>query len=178
MDGYGKNDKRGNRMSKYYKAEDVIRAIAENLAWNDNRKNKGKNDCIDNWEEWIEDAEDVVYNLPTIEVSDKADRPFEYFEGYEDGKKSVEISEDCISREQLKSLSYINKGNFNSVEGIRDWIDAAPSVIPKPKGGEWIKDNLGTVICSECKRPRRDSRINHTKFCNSCGSKMKGADDE
>ena len=53
---------------KYYKAEDVVQAIAEYLAWNDNRINKDKNDCIDGWEEWIEDAEDVVYNLSTIEV--------------------------------------------------------------------------------------------------------------
>ena len=54
--------------------------------------------------------------------------------------------------------------------------------------GEWIKDNLGTVICSECKRPRRDNRINHINFCNSCGARMfakdtnvpnkEGADDE
>lgn len=44
--------------------------------------------------------------------------------------------------------------------------------------GEWIKDNLGTVICSECKRPRRDNRVNHINFCNSCGARMKGADDE
>ncbi len=43
--------------------------------------------------------------------------------------------------------------------------------------GEWIKDNLGTVICSECKRPRRDNRINHINFCNSCGARMKGAAD-
>ena len=55
-------------MSKYYKAEDVVRAIAEHLAWNDNRINKDKNGCVDGWEEWIEDAEDVVYNLSTIEV--------------------------------------------------------------------------------------------------------------
>ena len=44
--------------------------------------------------------------------------------------------------------------------------------------GEWIKDNLGTVICSECKCPRRDNRVNHINFCNSCGARMKGADDE
>ena len=44
--------------------------------------------------------------------------------------------------------------------------------------GEWIKDNLGTVICSECKRPRRDNRVNHINFCNSCGARMRGADDE
>lgn len=42
----------------------------------------------------------------------------------------------------------------------------------KPQG-EWIRDDIGTLICSECKRPRRDSRIGHTNFCNSCGADMR-----
>ena len=44
-----------------------------------------------------------------------------------------------------------------------DAVKALPSA-DRPKG-EWIKDNLGTVICSECKRPRRDNRVNHINFC-------------
>lgn len=48
----------------------------------------------------------------------------------------------------------------------------------EPKTGHWIKDDLGTTICSECGRPRRDNRINHIKFCNSCGAKMLGEDGE
>ena len=44
--------------------------------------------------------------------------------------------------------------------------------------GEWIKNYYGTVICSECKCPRRDNRVGHTRFCNACGARMKGADDE
>lgn len=51
-------------------------------------------------------------------------------------------------------------------------------ILDPVKRGEWIEDDLGTVICSECKRPRRDSRINHINFCNSCGARMKGADDD
>ena len=39
--------------------------------------------------------------------------------------------------------------------------------------GKWIRDDVGTLICSECKRPRRDSRIGHTNFCNSCGADMR-----
>ena len=35
---------------------------------------------------------------------------------------------DCISREALKDIAYINKGNFNTVEGIREWIDNAQTV--------------------------------------------------
>lgn len=72
-------------MSKYYKAEDVIRAFKEWLAIS-------------------EAAEDIIADLPTI---------------------------DAISREHLKSFEYINKGDFNSVETIREWIDNAPSVIPQ-----------------------------------------------
>lgn len=43
---------------------------------------------------------------------------------------TIEVSEDCISREYLKSFEHINKGDFNSVETIREWIDNAPSVVP------------------------------------------------
>jgi hypothetical protein len=57
-------------------------------------------------------------------------------------------------------------------------MDELMSMIADRPQGEWIKDDLGTVICSECKRPRRDNRVNHINFCNSCGARMKGADDE
>ena len=66
---------------------------------------------------------------------------------------------------------------------LSDWLEVAKVMLEevppadRPQG-EWIKDNLGTVICSECKRPRRDNRIGHINFCNSCGCRMKGADDE
>jgi hypothetical protein len=55
-------------------------------------------------------------------------------------------------------------------------FSTAVEITDRPQG-EWIKDNLGTVICSECKRPRRDNRVNHINFCNSCGAMMKGATD-
>lgn len=40
------------------------------------------------------------------------------------------------------------------------------------KTGKWIKDTYGNVICSECRTNRRDNRIGHIAFCNSCGTKM------
>lgn len=67
-------------------------------------------------------------------------------------------------------------------------IDNAPTVEPdmaqvlayesgkasaeRPQG-EW-KTNLttGDIFCSCCKEVRRDSRIKHINFCNSCGAKM------
>ena len=50
-------------------------------------------------------------------------------------------------------------------------IRSVPSA-ERPQG-EWIRDDIGTLICSECKRPRRDNRIGHTNFCNSCGADMR-----
>ena len=40
------------------------------------------------------------------------------------------------------------------------------------KSGKWIKDECGNVICSECKRFRRDCRYGHTNYCNHCGARM------
>lgn len=40
------------------------------------------------------------------------------------------------------------------------------------KTGKWIKDIYGNVVCSECRANRRDNRIGHITFCNSCGAKM------
>ena len=81
---------------------------------------------------------------------------------------------DTIYREDAIKALY--KYSFVSKAVIEKEINAIPSA-DRPQG-KWIKDNLGTVICSECKRPRRDNRVNHINFCNSCGARMKGADDE
>lgn len=126
-------------MSKYYKAEDVIRAFKEWLAIS-------------------EAAEDIIADLPTI---------------------------DAISREHLKSFEYINKGDFNSVETIREWIDNAPSVIPKEKEGEWIEDDDGYKKCSNCgeyaplsfddyyMRGRKIRQEDDLLLCSYCGAKMR-----
>ena len=88
---------------------------------------------------------------------------------------------DLIKREDAlyQIWDWVTKREFehtNATYWLQKRIEAVPSA-DRPQG-EWIKDNLGTVICSECKRPRRDNRVNHTNFCNSCGARMKGADDE
>lgn len=94
---------------------------------------------------------------------------------------TIEV-EDAISREYLKSFGYINKGDFNSVKTIREWIDNAPSVIPKPKEGEWIytSDKSGYIgnpveQCSICGAEYEQAPFN---YCPNCGAKMKGVDDE
>lgn len=51
-------------MSKYYKAEDVIRAIAEQLCWIARTEYGDKFTT----EDWLEEAEDYVSDLPTIDI--------------------------------------------------------------------------------------------------------------
>lgn len=38
-----------------------------------------------------------------------------------------------IDANALKEIAYINKGNFNTVEGIREWIDNAPTITDHSK---------------------------------------------
>lgn len=93
-------------------------------------------------------------------------------------------SSDLISRqvaiEEAKRLHDVAWANLKetkiSASTMIDALKNLPSA--EPKTGHWIKDDLGTTICSECGRPRRDNRINHIKFCNSCGAKMLGEGDE
>ena len=117
-------------MSKYYKAEEVQTLINSLKCYGIPELN--------------------LDGLPTIEVSEEVTRPFEYFEGYEDGRKSVEVSEDCISRQGVirdLRLEYPDMPLFRELrdewqlktEGYRkaeEIIRTAPSVIPKPKAGE------------------------------------------
>lgn len=52
-------------------------------------------------------------------------------------------------------------------------IDNAPTV-ERPQG-EWkINLTTGDIFCSCCKEVRRDTRIKHINFCNSCGADMRG----
>lgn len=52
-------------------------------------------------------------------------------------------------------------------------IDNAPPVSDF-KEGKWRLTLTGDVICSVCKLPRRDTRIDHIQFCNHCGADMRG----
>ena len=104
-------------MSKYIKLEDIIRAIAEQLCW---EARTGYGDKFTT-EDWLEEAEDYVSDLPTIEVE-----------------------EDCISREWLRNMFGLSEktrkwggdhSGYNTMMlyEIQDYIEEAPSVVPKER---------------------------------------------
>ena len=79
---------------------------------------------------------------------------------------------DVISREAVCNIVNDIRGCI-SVEGywaILERLKKLPSVTQK--SGKWVNDECGNVICSECKRIRRDCRYGHTNYCNHCGAKM------
>lgn len=163
-----RHDDRGDIvMSRYYKYENVINAIEDKIA-------EYIPTLYGRYEEIPLELRMAIESLPTIEVSDKADRPFEYFEGYEDGKASVEVSEDAISREVAMDI-VVSSTAEEMVEKMRN----APSVIPQQKEGEWYRqttDHFDYWECSECGMGVGLDDIKN--YCPNCGAKMKGADDE
>lgn len=171
-------------MSKYIKQDDIFELVRTGvLVSNSNFESVCKH----------------IGSLPTIEVSDKADRPFEYFEGYEDGRASAKACEDAISREWLK------KWMFTEWDGSQltafKMTDFAPSVLPKrscyrcglredcedsterkPKEGEWqITDAYPhNVYCSECHKRFAQTHWEvwedgslPRNYCPNCGAKMR-----
>ena len=152
-------------MSKYYKAEDVERLI-ENIL-----------NVMIGKEEPMETA---LCDLPTIEVSEdvicqgrgdmfndcqavaSAGQEM-YVKGYEDGRKSVEVSEDCISREDAVNAliahfipqTYTGDDVDYALKLARKIIDNAPSVIPQVPNEDCISraDLIESFLAdNECKR--------------------------
>ena len=117
----------------------------------------------------LEDAEDKMYQLWEEDTDNKInsaycfddDRAIEALRSL----PTIEVSEDCISREYLKSFAYINKGDFNSVETIREWIDNAPSVVPTVRVFRTTAEPQKIGYCNECKW-FRDKQV-----CGRCRSK-------
>ena len=91
-------------------------------------------------------------------------------------KPKAQHCDDCISRQAVLDINEHHHGQMPNHVNHEIWkeIKALHSVTPKEKTGKWIKDELGTTICSVCKKPRRDVRIGHTNYCNSCGAEMVG----
>ena len=146
-------------MSKYYKADDVERMLEE-LAREPNYKH-----ADEEWFEGVMLAQDRIESLPTIEVN-----------------------EDAISRGNLISdLAGIWEDGYtpnlprtmldfqDMLEDINYKIRNAPSVIPKPKEGEWSLTLNYAYRCTACGLITSSYKAN---YCPNCGAKMKGADDE
>lgn len=95
---------------------------------------------------------------------------------------TIKVSEDCISRAHLLSKVY-DMDNDNLVVDLKD-IENAPSVVPQPKEGEWVKvDDSVQPICSKCgmscsgiHRNADYSVVPTWKYCPNCGAKMRGVE--
>ena len=93
-----------------------------------------------------------------------------------------EPSEDCIARQPL-----IDKWNCcadmlmdeGDAEVVMGWIFDAPSVIPQPKTGHWIRRiDKNKLKCSECDVIHLIAQYPLAKidWCPNCGAKMESED--
>ena len=80
-----------------------------------------------------------------------------------------------VAIDTLKELTAngTNKGMVFGEDAVHR-IEMLPSVQSEPRTAYWTKDVVGTVVCSKCGGIRRDNRIGHTQWCNSCGCFMLG----
>ena len=92
-----------------------------------------------------------------------------------------------IDADEMKSIKSIQSANFNSIESIREWIDAQPTAdVRENVKGEWIEDNSREKSmmwrCSVCGRiayyPTIGKRKSYKKhcgynFCPNCGADMR-----
>lgn len=88
------------------------------------------------------------------------------------------IDADALLNEMSKCgmdewVSFWHKGYIQTFISNAPTADAVPVV-----RGEWVVDCLGITVCSNCKKPRRDNRVGHVNYCNSCGSDMRGEENE
>ena len=100
---------------------------------------------------------------------------------------TVEMAEDCVSREQ--AINEINKKVLCHTYEAREIIENLPSVQPQPKRGKWIDTGMwlegrkygkehGEMIdaysCEYCGY----SQYYKTNFCPNCGADMREVEDE
>ena len=78
-----------------------------------------------------------------------------------------------MTKEQIEILKFYETVTAETGEDdLNSAINAVLAETEERKTGKWIKDIYGNVVCSECRANRRDNRIGHITFCNSCGAKM------
>ena len=191
-------------MSKYYvELEDVTQRL-DNAIYEANRGAMGYDEALIRLR--------IVYaeTMPTIEVSEgviaqgSGDIDWQavtstgqeiYAKGYEDGRKSVEVSEDCISREYLEEEYWqtlipremintdVELGINIGIDKMHDVIKNAPSVTTEQssKVGEWIDRcrEHEDYECSECGGVTEKFGGQYLyDYCPWCGARMKGAGDD
>lgn len=86
-----------------------------------------------------------------------------------------------INADKLKEIPEIQMANFNSIEGVRAWIDRQPTIEAVPVvHAEWIADERGIYFCSVCDSEAYwDTDYGQQLFdhCPYCGADMRGKKD-
>ena len=98
---------------------------------------------------------------------------------------TIEVSEDCISREDfLKTIDDNVSHQYSDTYetyGLDLWalfvrmVKNAPSVVPSRAEGEWKLTINDDYRCTACGLITSYYKAN---YCPNCGAKMKGADDD
>lgn len=189
-------------MSKYYKADDVLAFLSLHCPkdmWEyqiaDLPTIEVSEDCISR--KWLEENakefgdyyENTVWAVPLSVLTDAPSVV---------PKTQIETqnsNEDAISREWL--ISFIDAGHLRnpnelcySERGVVELIKHAPSVVPKPKEGEWIIHKINgiphTVECSRCHQHYDYEELRHLgrskgcidiPHCPNCGAHLKGEEE-
>ena len=79
-----------------------------------------------------------------------------------------------IDADRMKKVPEIQMANFNSIEGVREWVDRQPTIEAVPVVyGEWIFDKYTAKFgkpyrCSNCNEEFGDTY----SFCPNCWSRM------
>ena len=113
-----------------------------------------------------------------------------------DDLPTIEVSEDCISREWLRNMFGLSEktrkwggdhSGYNTMMlyEIQDYIEDAPSVVPKDHigeptemVGEW-KHYMGDLwTCTACGESLMCDDIECNNYCPNCGADMRGSDNE
>ena len=143
-------------MSKYYKAEDVLAIFSE---------------------------EERPLNWTDSESEIQAQNDFDCYKGMIESLPTIEVSEDCISREWVLEEYQKGKEKIGSSEFFAElmWlVKNAPSVVPCRAEGEWGHLTGSAYRCSNCDEYTKSSKPFEKPKCNycpNCGAKMKGAEE-